>query len=61
MPQLIERLMSLFVRRPSVEDEDARLARLAAEVMPRPEELRKLRTKLPPSTINYDEEGEQPY
>ncbi len=58
--QLIDRLVSLFGRR-RPEDEDARLARLAAEVMPTPEELRKLRAKLPPSTINYDEEGDQPF
>ena len=61
MTQLIDRLVSLFIKRPPSEDEDARLARLAAEVMPRPEELRQLRAKLPPSSIDYDEEGDQPF
>ena len=42
-------------------DEDARLAPLSALVMPTDDELREIRAKLPPSTISYDEEGDQPY
>ncbi len=42
-------------------DEEARLAPLLALVMPTDDELRELRGKLPPSTINYDDEGDQPY
>jgi hypothetical protein len=42
-------------------DEDARLEPLSALVMPSDDELREIRAKLPPSTINYDEEGDLPY
>jgi hypothetical protein len=43
-------------------DEDARLAPLTALVMPTEEELREIwAKKLPPSTINYDDEGDQPF
>ena len=42
-------------------DEDDRLAPLMAQVMPTTEELREIRAKLPPSSINYDEEGDQSY
>jgi hypothetical protein len=41
--------------------EDARLAPLVAQVMPTSDELREIRAKLPPSSINYDEEGDLPY
>jgi hypothetical protein len=44
------------------DEEDARLAPLSALVMPTAEELREIwAKKLPPSTINYDDEGEMPY
>jgi hypothetical protein len=43
-------------------DEDARLAPLTNLVMPTEEELREIwARKLPPSTINYDDEGDQPF
>jgi hypothetical protein len=42
-------------------DEDARLEPLSALVRPTDDELREIRAKLTPSTINYDEEGELPY
>jgi len=42
-------------------NEEARLALLSAQIMPNDNELREIRTKLPPSSINYDEEGDQPY
>ena len=43
------------------QDEDARLAPLLAQITPTDDELREIRAKLPPSTINYDDEGDQPY
>ena len=43
------------------DEEDARLAPLLALTMPTAAELREIRAKLPPSTINYDDEGEQPF
>lgn len=61
MTRLIDRLVSRLTRRPAPESEDARLARLAAEIAPRREELREIRAKLPPSSIHYDDEGEPPY
>jgi hypothetical protein len=42
-------------------DEYARLAPLSALVMPTADELREIRAKLSPSTINYDEEVDLPY
>jgi hypothetical protein len=42
-------------------NEDGRLVPLVALVMPNDDELREIRTKLPPSSINYDDEGDQPY
>jgi hypothetical protein len=42
-------------------DETARLAPLSALVMPTDDELREIRAKLPPSSINYDEEEDLPY
>ena len=61
MTQLLDRIIALFVRRPPVGDEDARLARLAAEIMPSPRELREIRAKTPLSTINHDDEPDQPF
>jgi hypothetical protein len=44
------------------DEEDVRLAPLLALTMPTPDEWREIRAKkLPPSTINYDDEGEMPY
>jgi hypothetical protein len=43
------------------QDEDARLAPLVAQVVPTSDELREIRAKLPPPSINYDEEGDLPY
>lgn len=43
------------------EGEDDRLTRIAAAITPRREELRRLRSKLPPPSINYDDEGDQAY
>ena len=61
MSVLLNRLVSLLMRRRPVETEEERLVRLAAEIMPTPEQLRELWTKLPPSTIHYDDEEEQPF
>jgi hypothetical protein len=61
MIALLDRLVSRLSRRRPPESEDARLARLAEQIAPSREELREIRAKLPPSTINYDEEGEMPY
>lgn len=46
---------------PEGEDQDERLQPLVQMVAPRREELRRIRAKLPPTSINYDEEGDQPF
>jgi hypothetical protein len=43
------------------DEEEEGLMPLAEWITPRREELRKLRAKLPPSNINYDDEGDQPF
>ena len=42
-------------------DEDARLEPLSALIRPTDDEWREIRAKKHSSTINYDEEGEQPF
>ena len=54
-----ERRMELIEDEAALVDEKYR--RLAARVMPTPDQLREIRAKLPPSEINYDEEAEMPY
>ncbi len=42
-------------------DDDDRLQPLIRMITPTRQELREIRAKLPPSSTNYDEEGDQPF
>ena len=54
-------IISLMDDQDDDSEEEARLAPLLAMVMPTAEELREIRAGRPASTINYDEEGDQPF